>query len=52
VLSATNRRNKLVLKMNGEVAGCEMRLANTSIKNDLAGRALPVFLMRALAQQG
>jgi len=38
-----NRRNKLVLKMNGDIAGCEMRPANAS---------LPVFLMRALAQQG
>jgi len=29
-----------------------MQLAGAAIANDLAGRVLPVFLMRDLAQQG
>lgn len=47
-----NRRNELVLKINGSLADCKMRPAGASIANDLAGRAVPVFLMRDLARQG
>jgi hypothetical protein len=38
--------------MNGSMADCKMQPAGALIANDLAGRAVPVFLMRDLARQG
>jgi len=51
-LLSAKPENKLVLKMNGHIAGYRMRQMGASIENDLAEQVPAVFLMRDPARQG